>query len=71
MATTTAGRYAAPRRRRRGFVARALGRVADAQMQQARAVTKPHLLALSDADLRTLGYTRDEISRWPSGAHWL
>ncbi|MGH6923366.1 MAG: hypothetical protein ACRED5_06470 [Propylenella sp.] len=55
---------------RRGLFARALERVAEAQMERARAIAKPHLLAM-DEELRRIGYTREEIRRWPGGASWL
>jgi hypothetical protein len=56
----------------RGFFARALERIGDAQMARARAIAKPHLLAMDEAELVRLGYNRDEIVRWPNGsAGWL
>jgi uncharacterized protein YjiS (DUF1127 family) len=56
---------------RRGFFARALERIAEAQMSRARAIAKPHLLDMDDAELASIGYTREEISRWPNGARWM
>lgn len=55
-----------------GFFARVLERIAEAQMQRARAVARPYLLGLSDEELSHVGHTRDEISCWPqSGARWV
>ena len=71
MAITTADGLPVRHGRRRGFFARAFSRIADAQMERARAITRSHLLALPDAELRRLGYTREEVSRWPAGALWL
>lgn len=50
----------------RGFFGRLLERMAEGQMRKARAVAKPHLLALDDDALAQLGYRRDEIRRWES-----
>jgi uncharacterized protein YjiS (DUF1127 family) len=71
MATITIGGVHAGAERKRGFLARVLDRMGEAQLQRARSIAKPHLLALDDEELRKLGYTRDEIRRWPSGAHWV
>jgi hypothetical protein len=58
--------------RARGFLARALERIGEAQMNRARAIAKPHLLAMDEAELVRLGYDRKEIARWPNGsAGWL
>jgi uncharacterized protein YjiS (DUF1127 family) len=71
MATITADGLHAETERKRGFFARVLDRMGEAQMQRARAIAKPHLLALDDEELAQLGYTRDEVRRWPAGASWL
>lgn len=71
MAITFDGTHAV-RERKGGFFARALERMAEAQMQRGRAVARPYLLALDDEELQQLGYRRDEIKRWPSGGgRWL
>jgi hypothetical protein len=58
--------------RKGGFFARALERVAEAQTERGRAIAKPYLLSLDDEELQHLGYRREEIQRWPSGAgRWL
>jgi uncharacterized protein YjiS (DUF1127 family) len=71
MTTITVDGVHADTEHQRGFFSRALERISEAQMQRARALAKPHLLTLSDAELETLGYTRDEIDAWPQGANWL
>jgi hypothetical protein len=43
----------------------------EAQMHRARAMAKPHLLAMDDRELQRLGHTRAEIERWPSGTYWM
>jgi hypothetical protein len=71
MAMTIDGIHAGTERKSR-FFARALERMAEAQMARGRAIAKPHLLALDDEELQHLGYRREEIQRWPSGAgRWL
>lgn len=57
--------------RKRGFFARVLAGLSEAQMMRARGLAKPHLLALTDEELAQLGYTRAEIAQWPQGYHWL
>jgi hypothetical protein len=71
MTTITADGIRSKGESKRGFFARALDRVMEAQMYRARATAKPHLLVMDDEELRRLGYTRAEIERWPSGALWL
>jgi len=71
MATITLDGMRAEGAPKRGFFARVLDRMAEAQVQRARAIAKPHLLALDDEELRQIGYTREEISLWPAGAPWL
>lgn len=66
MATITADRFQVEREMKRGLLGRAYERIVDAQMARARALTRPHLLALDDNELRALGYSREEISRWPT-----
>jgi hypothetical protein len=71
MATITYDGIRAEPEKRQSFFARALERIADAQMSRARAIAKPHLLELDDAELASVGYTREEVSRWPNGARWI
>ncbi len=71
MATITLDGIRAGSERKQGFFARMLKRMAEAQMSRARAISKPYLLAMDDEELRQIGYSRDEVSRWPSGARWL
>jgi hypothetical protein len=72
MAVTTADHLHVASERKRGFFSRAFERFAEAQSERARAIAKPHLLALDDEELTHLGYDRDEIRRWPSGGpRWL
>jgi uncharacterized protein YjiS (DUF1127 family) len=71
MAITIDGIHAGVERKG-GFFARALERMAAAQMERGRAITKSYLLSLDDEELSHLGYRREEIERWPSGAgRWL
>lgn len=71
MAMTIDGIHAGTERKS-GFFARTLERMAAAQMNRGRAVAKPYLLSLDDDELSHLGYRREEIQRWPSGAGgWL
>jgi uncharacterized protein YjiS (DUF1127 family) len=71
MAMTIDGVHAG-RERKSGVFARALERMAAAQMDRGRAIAKPYLLSLDDEELSDLGYRREEIQRWPSGAaRWL
>jgi hypothetical protein len=64
MATTTidSARFDTPRER--SFWGRVFDRIAEAQMQKARAMVRPHLLALDNEELALVGYTREEIGRW-------
>lgn len=60
-----------PMRRLLDRIARLLDRVAEGQMAKARAVAKPHLLALDDENLALLGHKRAEIARWESLSYWV
>lgn len=71
MAIVTVDGIHAERAPKRGVFAEFLEAIAEAQMQRARAIAKPHLLAMDDDELRKVGYSREEIRRWPSGARWL
>jgi len=72
MAITTADGMHVVEERKSGFWSRAFARIAEAQTERARAIAKPHLLALDDEDLARIGYERADIQRWPSGgAAWL
>jgi hypothetical protein len=67
--TIDGARLAPPRGRSR--LARLLERIAASQMSKARAIAKPHLLALDDDDLAVLGHRREEIRRWESLSNWM
>lgn len=71
MAIMTVDGVQAAKEPKRGFLARALERVHNVQMQRARAIAKPFLLDLSDQELAEIGYAREEVSRWPTGPRWL
>jgi hypothetical protein len=71
MATITLDGVCAESEPKRGFLARMLDRMMEAQMYRARAIAKPYLLAMNDDELRQIGYTREGIRQWPSGARWL
>jgi len=71
MAITTIDRAGIRTRHSRGFFARWFERIEAGQMRKARAMARPHLLALADDDLSRLGQKRDEIRRWESMSHWL
>ena len=71
MATVTVDSLHAEKEPRHGFLARAYERWTRTQMHRARAIAKPYLLDMTDADLKEIGYTRDEISHWPTGPRWL
>jgi hypothetical protein len=57
--------------RGRSRLAHFLHRVAASQMSKARAIAKPHLLALPDEDLAVLGHRREEVRRWESLSNWM
>jgi hypothetical protein len=71
MAVTTIDSVRVETPRRPSFLARVLEGVVQGQMRRARAMAKPHLLALGDDDLAELGYKREEIRRWESMASWI
>ena len=71
MSTVTIDSVHEESRPSRGLFTRALERIDEVQMHRARAIAKPYLLELSDEELHETGYTREEVSRWPSGGRWL
>jgi uncharacterized protein YjiS (DUF1127 family) len=56
---------------RRSFLARLIEAIAASQMSKARAIAKPHLLALDDEELAVLGHRREDVRRWESLSNWV
>lgn len=67
MALTTIDSVGLHAPKKHGFFARLMDRLAEGQMHKARALAKPHLLALDDDALASLGHKREDVMRWGSG----